>query len=141
MVIEEDIFINANPEKVWDTFTNLTRWRDWNTVMDNVYCDDMCISPGSELICNFRPFLFPINVKIKVRIVVPYKRIVWFAKKKGLSAKHLFTFQNTESGVLVTSKETLTGFLVRNSGFLMPKQRMQDLTRTFLNDLKSASEK
>jgi len=140
MVIRESITINATMKKVWRMFTELTCWMEWNTVMRNVCSDEKCLTYGDNLKCSFRPFLFPIKITIKIEGVVPYKHIVWSAKKRGLSARHEFFFQEHEKGVLVISTETFTGFLTKASGLLLPVRKMRTLTRTFLGDLKKASE-
>ena len=140
MIIKESITIYSTVEKVWNTFTDLTRWTQWNTVMSDVVCDDTCLVNGKNIACCFRPFLFPINVKIKIQEIIPFNRIVWSAQKKGLFAFHEFFFQEGEKGVLVTSKETLSGLLTSAGGFLLPEKRMRSLTKTFPKDLKKASE-
>jgi hypothetical protein len=140
MIIKESIKINAPVEKVWDTFTDLTRWTEWNTVMSDVVCDDTCLVNGKNIACCFRPFLFPVKVNIKIHEVVSLSRVVWSAQKKGLFAFHEFFFEEHKSNTLVTSKETFSGILSSGGGFLLPEKRMKDLTRTFLKDLKKASE-
>ena len=140
MIIKESITIYSTMEKVWNTFTDLTRWTDWNTVMSDVRSDEHCLAHGKDIKCNFRPFLFPINIKIKIQEIIPFNRIVWSAQKKGLFAFHEFFFQEVGKGVLVTSKETLSGLLTSAGGFLLPEKRMRFLTKTFLKDLKKASE-
>lgn len=140
MIIEESILINANMDKVWETFTDLSCWKDWNTVMDDVCSNEKCLFTGSELSCCFRPFLFPIKANIKVEEVIPRERIVWSAKKKGFSARNQFSFRCHERGVIVISRETFSGFLVRAFGFLLPQRKMRALIHTFLKDLKTASE-
>ena len=140
MVIEESILIHAKMDKVWDTFTNLTCWKDWNTVMRNVNSGEDCLSHGSEISCSFHPFFLPIKAKIRIEEVIPHKRIVWSAKKKGFSARNKFSFQGNERGVVITSRETYSGPLVKSLGFLLPKGKMQTLIKTFLKDLKTASE-
>jgi hypothetical protein len=140
MVIEESILIHASMDKVWDTFTNLTCWKDWNTVMRNVNSGEGCLSHGSEILCSFHPFFLPIKAKIQVEEVIPHKRIVWSAKKKGFSARNKFSFQENERGIIVTSRETYSGALVKSLGFLLPKGKMKSLIKTFLKDLKTASE-
>jgi len=140
MVIEESIIINADLGKVWETFTDLTCWKDWNTVMRSVCSDKKCITPGSELRCNFRPFFFPVKAEIKVEEVIPYERIIWSARKKGFSARNRFSFQKHEKGVLVTSRETFTGFVVTGFGFFLPVKRMRSMIAAFLKDLKRGSE-
>jgi hypothetical protein len=140
MIIKESITIHATMEKVWNTFTDLTRWTQWNTVMSDVRSDEHCLAHGKDIKCSFRPFLFPINIKIKIQEIIPFNRIVWSAQKKGLFAFHEFFFQEVEKVVLVTSKETFSGLLTSAGGFLLPEKRMRSLTKTFLKDLKKASE-
>jgi len=140
MVIEESILINAKMDKVWETFIDLTCWKDWNTVMRNVSSVEKYLSHGGKISCSFRPFLLPIKATIRVEDVIPLKHIVWCAKKKGLSARNKFTFQSNERGVVVTSKETFSGTLVRFLVFLLSKRKMRTLIKTFLRDLKNASE-
>lgn len=88
----------------------------------------------------FPSILFPVKVTIRVEEVIPYEHIVWSAKKKGFSARNEFSFQSNERGVVVTSRETFNGFLIRHLGFLLPKRKMRTLIKTFLKDLKTASE-
>lgn len=140
MLVEESILINADLDKVWDTFTNLTCWKDWNSVIRDAKAEEGCISSGSCIYCNFKPFFFTINVKIEVKDVRLKERISWHVNKFGLIAEHLFVFSQRENGVLVTSKETFNGFLVKNALFIIPKQKIIHLTRTFLKELKRASE-
>jgi hypothetical protein len=141
MIIREFLKIHAPVEKVWNTFTDLTRWNDWNTVMSDIVCDDRRLVNGKDIRCYFRPFLFPIEVSIKIHEVVPFHRVVWSAQKKGLFAFHEFFFEEKEKGTIVTSKETFSGVLSSAGGFLLPVKKMRDLTKTFLKDLKKASEK
>ena len=140
MIIKESIFINAPMQKVWETFTDLTCWMDWNTVISNIRSEENCLMHGKAIKCCFRPFLFPIKVQIKIEEMVPYERIVWSARKRGLFAFHEFLFERQEKGLLVTSKETFSGLLAGASGFLLPERRMRSLTKIFLKDLKKASE-
>jgi hypothetical protein len=140
MIIKESVHINTSIKKVWNTFADLTRWMHWNTVIRDVNSDEKHLTRGKDIQCCFRPFLFPIKVRIRIEEIRPYDRIVWSARKKGLFALHEFFFEGSEKGVLVTSKETFTGLLVSTAGFLLPLQRMKSLTKTFLKDLKKASE-
>jgi hypothetical protein len=140
MLIKASIIINAPLKRVWQTFTDLTCWENWNTVIRDVRSEEKTLGNSSILKCSFRPFLFPINVDIKIKEILPDERIVWSASKTGLTAYHEFLFREHEKGVMVTSKETFTGLLTKASGFLLPKKRMLDLTKIFLKDLKKASE-
>ncbi len=140
LVIQESIEIIAPLEKVWENFIDLTCWDQWNTVMQNLLANEQKLTRGKKLFCSFRPFFFPIRVKISVEEIVPYERVVWSAKKKGLSAYHEFDFRSNGTAVIVTSSETFTGVLARGEGILLPKRKMKSLTRDFLRDLKRAAE-
>jgi hypothetical protein len=140
MVIEEKILINADVERAWKVFTDLTCWNNWNSVIRDAWCDDQCLAHGKVLTCCFRPFSFPIKVKINVETVIPNECVTWSVRKKGFIAYHEFLFQRQENGVLVTSKETFSGLLVSLFKILLPRKRMRTLASTFLRDLKMASE-
>jgi hypothetical protein len=140
MIIRETILIHASMKKVWDTFTDLTSWKHWNTVMENVKSEESYLADGKVIKCCFRPFLFPVKVRIRIEETVPYERVVWSARKKGLFAFHEFLFEEHKNGVLVTSKETFSGLLTAGSGFLLPMKRMRSLTKAFLKELKRAAD-
>ena len=140
MVVEEHILVNADIEKVWKVFTDLTCWSNWNSVIRDVSCDDQCIASGEILKCQFRPFSFPMSVVINVEEVIPNQSVIWYVRKMGFFAYHEFLFQRHENGVLVTSKERFSGLLVSLFKFFFPRKRIRMLTTTFLNDLKMASE-
>ncbi len=140
MILKESILIHAPMEKVWQTFIDLARWTEWNSVMRDIENDDACLIDGKNITCRFRPFLFPVKVHIKIHEVVPQSRVVWSAQKKGLFAFHEFFFEEKGGGVVVTSKETFSGVLSSAGGVLLPEKRMRELTRTFLLDLKHAAE-
>ncbi len=140
-MIEEHILINADIEKLWKVFTDLTCWNKWNSVIRDAYCDDQSLAHGAVITCCFRPFSFPINTQINVEKVIPEECVIWSVRKKGFLAYHEFLFQRQGKGVLVISRETFNGLLVRLFGFLLPKKRMRALTTTFLKELKMASER
>jgi len=140
MLIEEVIAIDAPIEKVWNTFTDLTCWMRWNTVLRNARSRERCLSSGEEVKCCLYPFLFPITVNLRIEELIPHELIVWSARKKGLYARHEFIFGKKNDSVLVTSREAFTGLFSTASGALLPKRRMQTLTIRFLKDLRKASE-
>ncbi len=140
MIIKESITIASPIEKVWDTFTDLSGWPGWNTVIKNVKSGDRLLVNSKSLKCTFRPFLFPIQVRIRIEEILPLEHVIWVARKKGLVARHEFIFRNTEKGTQVISRETFTGLLVTGGGFLLPVRRMRSLTKVFLKDLKRAAE-
>jgi hypothetical protein len=140
MVIEERILISADLKKIWKVFTDITCWNNWNSVIRDACCDDQCLYHGTVITCSFRPFPFPINARIEVEKIIPNEYVAWSVRKKGFLAYHEFLFQRQGKGILVTSRETFNGLLVRLFCFLLPRKRMRELTAAFLKDLKMASE-
>ena len=141
MVIEESIIIHAPLPKVWETFTHITCWNDWNTVLRNVSPDktEILAEGGKVRFCIY-PFHFPVYLEPVIEKVIPRKRVVWTSAKYGISAHHAFIFEQVEKGILVTSRETFKGIPVKTLGLLFPEWRLRELTVSFLKDLKGAAE-
>jgi hypothetical protein len=141
MEIEESVIIRSTAKKVWETFTDLSCWTEWNSVMGNVSSAERCLTEGKDIKCSFRPFFFPIRATVRIEELTPVRHIAWSARKKGLFAFHEFFLEELEHGLRVTSRERLTGILACAWGLLLPVRRMRSLTRIFLRDLKTAAEK
>ena len=140
MVIRESILIHAPLEKVWDTFTDLTCWKSWSTVLTNVSSDVERITEGKSFKFCIRPFVLPLNLRPSVELVVPGKRIVWSGRKHGISARHEFIFESHNGTVNLTSKETFSSSLIKPFMFLFPKKRIRELSTLMLKELKEAAE-
>ncbi len=142
MVIEESIVIHASPQKVWQTFTGITCWKNWNTVLKNVSPDkaEILTEGGKVRFCIY-PFSFPVYFEPLIEKVVPLKKVIWSSGVYGVSARHEFIFEDVRNGMLVKSREVFKGFPVKALRFLFPEWRLRELTVTFLQDLKKAAEK
>jgi len=140
VIIEESIFINAPINKVWQTFTDLTCWLRWNSVLKNVTTEQAYIKKGKTFSCAIWLFLFPVYFEFFIEEVIPNDRIVWSGSKYGIFARHEFIFQTGEKGVRVTSKETFQGITIENISFIFPSWRIRGMTKSLLGDLKKASE-
>ena len=139
--IDEQIHIAAPVERVWDTFTDLTCWQDWNTVLTQVEGRDgaSLLVAGRFRSC-IRPYAVPVFFEARIEEVVPLKRVLWTARRFGLQGRHEFLFEPEADGVLVGSREVLTGFPVVLGGFFFPIGRFRRITSTFLRDLKAGAE-
>lgn len=140
MEIRDEVFINAPIKQVWETFTNITCWTNWNTVMTDINSEENNLINSKSIKCNFHAFLFPIKLKIEVEEVSKYKKVVWSTKKTGLIARHEFMFKKHKKGVIVKSREIFSGLLAK-SYFVLPQKKIKNITSTFLQELKRASEK
>jgi hypothetical protein len=140
MVIEESILINAPLEKVWDIFTDLTCWKNWCSVIEDVSSERARLEEGNSFKCCIRPFDIPMDLEPLVEEIIPMDRLVWSGKKHGVSARHEFTFQINVDGVLLTSREAFSGLFMSPLRFLFPKKKLQELSGKMLREIKIAAE-
>jgi len=140
MVIEESIVIRADIAKVWEKLTDLTCWKDWNTVLREVASETERLAQGTRFRFCLRPFVFPVTVEPRIEEALPQERIIWSGYKFGIFARHEFIFAKSEGGVRVTSRETFRGLPVEVAPFAFPKARLRELTIAMLEDLKKAAE-
>ncbi len=140
MVIEETVVIHAGIEEVWKTFVDLSCWKDWNTVLEDVRPSTGKIAEGRHLRCCMRPFAFPLHFDPVVSEVVRPERVVWSGRKYGIRARHEFIFKENNGDTTVTSRETFQGLPVIFSGLFFPAGRIRELTVLMLRDLKKAAE-
>lgn len=140
MVIGESILINAPVKKVWNTFTDLTCWKDWNTVCGDVSAKTKRITKGKSFKFCIRPFDIPIHIEPVVEEVIPEKRIVWSGSKHGVDASHEFTFEKKGERTLLRSRETFSGKVISSMKYVFPKRKLQTLSAMMLLEIKLASE-
>ncbi len=140
MVIEESVLINADIEKIWKTFTDLTCWAEWNTVARNAVSDSGLLEKGERFSFCLRPFSVPITLQPKIEEVVPARRVVWSGSKFGIFSRHEFLFQQIDDSVLVMSSETFHGLPLLFGGKHLTESTVRKLTIAMLNDLKKACE-
>ena len=139
--IDEQIHVAAPLERVWQTFTDLTCWQDWNSVLTQVEPKgEAYLLPGGRFRCCIRPYAVPVFFEARIEEVVPLKRVLWTARRLGLQGRHEFLFEPEADGVRVVSREVLTGFPVLLGGLFFPVGRFKRITSTFLRELKAGAE-
>jgi hypothetical protein len=141
MVIEESVHIDAPLERVWKTFTDLTCWQDWNSVMKDVSSGSQSIEKGEAFRFCLRPFFFHVNIEPFIEEVIPNKLVVWAGSKFGIFARHEFFFEGAGEGTTVKSMESFKGMTVDTMPLIFPEKVIREMTRTLLMDLKKAAEK
>ncbi len=141
MVIEDSVLIDASIEGVWDTFTDLTCWKNWCTILEGLSSDHKQMTEGARFKCSIRPFDIPLDLEPVIEEVVLHRRIVWSASRQGISARHEFTFEQKGDKVLVTSRETFSGLFMNPIRFLFPKKKIKKLSGMMLNEVKEEAER
>lgn len=140
--IEESVWVAAALDRVWGTFTDLTCWPDWNSVLTKAEAtDESCLLAGRSFRCCIRPYAVPVFFQAKVEQIVPREKVLWTAKRFGLRGRHEFLFEPEGDGVRVVSREVLTGFPVLLGGLFFPVGRFRRITATFLRELKEGAER
>jgi uncharacterized protein YndB with AHSA1/START domain len=139
--IEDEVEINAALEKVWEAFTDLTCWADWNSVLTNVQPHTgNCIDADGQFTCCVTPFLVPVFFETRIVEISPMERIVWTGSKYMIHGRHEFLFTEKGGKVRLFSKEVLSGPPVAFGGIFFPLRKFRALTREFLEGLRKYAE-
>jgi hypothetical protein len=141
MIISEKILIDATLSRVWQVFTNLSAWGQWNSV-----CQDCCLLSGEALAAGtcfsfkLRPYYLPIKINLHVTRCDPRREIVWEGERLGVRGVHRFEFREEDGQVLLTSIEHFSGPLFFLSRLVLAPHRLHQLSRELLHEVKRAAE-
>jgi len=142
MIIEESALIHAAPERVWNTFTAISSWKNWNSVLTDVTprgADVLAKDGRIRLLISF--YGLPVRVGVEIVEATPVRRIIWSGNIFGISSRHEFIFEKCGAGVIVISRETFTALGLRVPGLFFPDSKIRELTMVLLKDLKAAAER
>ena len=140
MQIEHSITIKADMRIVWDIFTDLTCWKNWNTVAEDLTSDSRTLTEGKYFKFCIRPFAFPLYIEPVVEAVRECSYIVWSGSKHGIHARHEFIFTESAEGVLLTSRETFSAGVFKKILVYFSKGKVHTLSIKMLEELKEAAE-
>ena len=141
MLIREEIEISAPISIVWDVFSALEKWDDWNTA-----CQSCHLTEGEEMAEGacfsfvVRPFTLPIKVKPRITECQPGQKVVWEGERLGVHAVHAWTFRETNGRVTLISHEEFSGPLILLARLMLLPQRLHSLTRELLACIKQEAE-
>jgi len=142
MKIKASVEINAPLSVVWQTFSQMERWDDWNTA-----CRSCCILSGDEELSAgtcfsfvIRPLVFPLKVQPKIVKCDPGNEVVWEGGRLGIYASHTWRFRQEDDMVVVLSVERFNGPMMWVGYVMKLPHRLHKLTLDFLQTLKSAAE-
>jgi hypothetical protein len=141
MIIEGTIQINASLQRVWDVFSDISNWGEWNPV-----CRECQFETGNALVkgaCisfELNPVVLPIRISPVVNQCEPGKKLVWSGSRFGIHAVHEFYFEENENGVKLTSIEHFKGPMLIFAKMLFLPSRLHALTIRLLNAIKKEAE-
>jgi hypothetical protein len=140
MEIVESVTIFSEMERVWDIFTDLASWDQWNRFMKEAARPEASrfITEGQRLSLKIRLYALPFSIKPLVECVLPHDQVVWSARKFGVSAKHEFLFTDLDGAVQVLSRERFS--VARPFLMMLPMARIRRVTAAMLRELKKRAE-
>jgi len=134
LVARKEIFIQASPDKVWEIQTNINAWKDWQPGISRSQLEG-ALTVGA--LFQWTPGGFAVTSTLQE--VQPKRRIAWIGNAFGSKARHIWMFKPQGDGTLVTTEESMEGWLIRLLKPLMPKFLEQSLD-VWVSSLKTKAE-
>lgn len=141
MVIREAIEIHAPLATVWEVFSRLDEWEQWNEV-----CQECCLIEGDEMASGacftftLRPYFFPMKIAPRIVKCDPGKEVVWAGSRFGVHAEHSFRFEERNGHVLLISEERFHGFMLLLGRLVLAPRRLHQLSRELMAAIKRRAE-
>ena len=115
LVARKEIFVQTSPEVVWTIQTNINGWKDWQPDISRSKLDGD-LKVGSVFQWTSGGFAVTSTLQeVEVR-----RRIAWTGKAFGSYARHVWMFKAQNGGTLVTTEESMEGWLISLLKPLMP---------------------
>lgn len=131
----KEIVINATPEKVWQTLSNINGWSEWNERIKNP-----TLKGGLKVGNAFTWKTSGSKIKSKIHTITPNKMLGWEGKTFGASAIHNWYLAPTKNGTKVSVEESMEGWIINLIKKKMNLKLADDMTY-WLEQLKVESEK
>jgi Polyketide cyclase / dehydrase and lipid transport len=134
LVTRKELFIQAQPHAVWKTHTDINAWSRWQPGIALSKMDDS-LHVGSV----FQWKSGGLTITATIEVVESNQRIGWIGRAFGTQAKHIWIFQPHKDGTLVTTEESMDGWLVQVLKVVMPTF-LDDSLDVWLQSLKQQAE-
>lgn len=141
MVIKESIVIDAPVKTVWQVFTEVENWSEWNTVCRECRLEDGdAMEEGACLSFELTPLLLPLRIAPVIETYEAGKEITWSGSKWGIHARHTFVFSPVNGGTRLESREVFSGALFWAARLTGMPGRLHELTSRLLSAIKAEAE-
>jgi uncharacterized protein YndB with AHSA1/START domain len=134
LIAHKEILIQAPPEAVWKIHTDINRWAQWHPAISMTHLAGP-LAAGSV----FQWKTGGLTLTSTLQVVEPNQQIGWTGKGMGTQASQLWRLQPHKDGTLLSTEESMQGWLVSLLKVLMPKFLDQSLD-TWLQSLKRRAE-
>ena len=102
----KELFIEAPVEKVWNIQTDIERWSEWQSDITSATLQGK-LAAGTT----FKWKASGLSIVSTLHTVNPNHEIGWTGVSLGMFAIHNWTFKEQDNGTLVTTEESLSGWL------------------------------
>lgn len=123
-----EISIKTEAARVWAVLLDIDAWPTWNKAVSRARLEGPA-APGTV----FRWKSGGSSIVSRLEQVEPPRAVCWSGRALGTAAIHVWTITPVDDGVVVTTSESLEGWLVRL--FRIPFQRL--LKRTLEDTLQA----
>jgi hypothetical protein len=134
LVARREVFIHAQPQVVWKIHTDINSWSQWQP---GIAFSEMKGPLNAGTVFHWKPGGITINSTIEV--LEPDQQIGWTGTAIGTQARHIWTLKPHKDGTLLTTEESMDGWLTRILKVVMPRFLDASLD-TWLQSLKKQAE-
>ena len=110
------LYINAPVKKVWAVHADINKWAAWHPGITEASLNGK-FAPGAV----FRWKSGGMSIESMIEKVVDGEEIIWSGKALGTRARHKWYFKKKGDGTIVSTEETMEGWLVLILSIVMPK--------------------
>lgn len=108
VITRDDILIKAPLSTVWNLFTSIPAWPNWNKAIERASLQTP-LAVGSV----FYWSTAGMEIASTIGELIPQKRIAWSGLVQGIMGVHVWRFTQVEDGALVQTEESWDGEPVR----------------------------
>ncbi len=127
-----ELLMPVPPEAVWPWLVRAELWPTWCPDFEDVVIEGG--EPDLKLGSKFRWKAFGVTLDSKVEEFVPFERVAWSARARGIDAYHAWLVERLQSGCRALTEETQNGWAARLSHALRPRF-MGQMQRVWLERL------
>jgi hypothetical protein len=142
MIISASIEIYAPMTLVWEVFTDIRQWREWNPVCRECRFETgKAMQAGACISFTLNPLFVPIRIAPVVNFLEQGRKVVWSGGRFGIHAEHTFVFKQTDaSSVIIDSTEVFSGFMLVPAKIFGLPARLHTLSIRLLEAIKAEAE-
>lgn len=134
VITRDSLVVNAPIELVWEIQTDVEAWPLWQPDITSVTAEGS-LTVGTS----FRWFTSGLDITSTVVAVDPPYRIEWGGPANGITAVHVWTLEETDIGVLVSTQESWEGAPIEAAVDQM-QTALDDSLAQWLRGLKARAE-